>query len=74
MGADQLPALWDFVTFMKIQETSYLDIPFSWVYSVAVIFSIATILRYLWIFWGAARGTNTGLGADDDLVRKDFKE
>ncbi|QFT64418.1 TRAP transporter small permease [Roseivivax sp. THAF30] len=69
-----LPALWDFVTFMKIQETSYLDIPFSWVYSVAIIFSVATILRYLWIFWGAARGTNTGLDAEDDLVRKDFKE
>ena len=69
-----LPALWDFVTFMKIQETSYLDIPFSWVYSVALIFSVATILRYLSIFWGAARGTNTGLGSAEDLGRKDFTE
>ena len=69
-----LPALWDFVTFMKIQETSYLDIPFSWVYSVALIFSVVTILRYSWIFWGSASGRDTGLSADEDIGRKDFSE
>ncbi len=69
-----LPALWDFVTFMKIQETSYLDIPFSWVYSIALIFSVVTILRYLWICWGALTGQNTGLSSVEDLGRKDFSE
>ena len=69
-----LPALWDFVTFMKIQDTSYLDIPFSWVYSVALIFSVVTILRYLRILWGAARGTDTGQSSVDELGRKDFTE
>ncbi|MBS8228203.1 TRAP transporter small permease [Vannielia litorea] len=69
-----LPALWDFVTFMKIQETSYLDIPFSWVYSVVLIFSVVTILRYGWIFWGAASGRDTGLSTAEDLGRKDFSE
>ena len=69
-----LPALWDFVTFMKIQETSYLDIPFSWVYSVALIFSVVTILRYAWIFWKSASGRDTGLSSAEDLGRKDFSE
>lgn len=69
-----LPALWDFVTFMKIQKTSYLDIRFNWVYSVALIFSGVTILRYLLIFWGAATGRNTGLSTIEDLGRKDFSE
>lgn len=69
-----LPALWDYVTFMKIQETSYLDIPFSWVYSVALVFSVVSILRYVWIFQAAARNRDTGLATEDDLGRKDFSE
>jgi TRAP-type C4-dicarboxylate transport system permease small subunit len=69
-----LPALWDFVTFMKIQETTYLDLPFSWVYSIALIFSVVSILRYGWIFWGAARGREGGVDTADDLGRKDFSE
>ena len=65
-----LPALWDFVTFMKIQETSYLDIPFNWVYSVALIFSVVSILRYAVICWGAVRGKET----IDDFAKKDITE
>jgi len=64
-----LPALWDFVTFMKIQKTTYLDIRFNWVYSIALIFSVVSILRYLWIFWSAARnrdpGPSEGPGRED---------
>lgn len=69
-----LPALWDFVTFMKIQDTSYLDIPFSWVYSIALIFSVVSIIRYVWVFWTAATGRDTGLATEDDIGRKDFSE
>tara|TARA_R110002020_G_scaffold176756_16_gene369282 strand:+ start:643 stop:1140 length:498 start_codon:yes stop_codon:yes gene_type:complete len=69
-----LPALWDFVTFMKIQKTTYLNIRFNWVYSIALIFSVVSILRYAWIFWTAAQGRNTGLDIADDIGRKDFSE
>lgn len=65
-----LPALWDFVTFMKIQETSYLDIPFNWVYSVALTFSVVSILRYAVIFWGAIRGKETA----EQVAKKDTIE
>ncbi len=69
-----LPALWDFVTFMKIQKTSYLDIGFNWVYSVALVFSVASILRYAWIFWNAARNRDTGVATAEEIGRKDFSE
>ncbi len=69
-----LPALWDFVTFMKIQKTSYLDIRFNWVYSIALIFSVVTILRYLWIFWTSARA-KTGPEHDPrEVTAKDYSE
>ncbi|MBY6049043.1 TRAP transporter small permease [Vannielia litorea] len=54
--AVSLPALWDYVTFMKIQKTSYLDLRFNWVYSIALVFSVVTILRYLLILIDALRG------------------
>jgi C4-dicarboxylate transporter, DctQ subunit len=53
--AISLPAAWDYVTFMKIEETSYLDIPYSWVFSVFIIFIVVSILRYAGVFWGALR-------------------
>lgn len=51
-----LPALWDFVTFMRIEKTTYLDIRFNWVYAIALIFAGVSILRYGWILWGSLRG------------------
>ncbi len=69
-----LPALWDFVTFMKIQKTSYLDIRFNWVYSIALVFSVVSILRYAWIFWGALSGRDTDQSSIEDIGRKDFSE
>ncbi len=67
-----LPALWDFVTFMKIQKTSYLDIRFNWVYSIALIFSVISILRYFYILWTSA--TNHQQLTDETVVipKKDF--
>ncbi len=51
-----LPATWDFVTFMKIQDTSYLDIRFDWLFSIYVIFAVAILIRYTWILIAALRG------------------
>jgi len=69
-----LPALWDFVTFMKIQKTSYLDIRFNWVYSIALVFSVVTIVRYAWVFWTAASGRDAPEADADAVVRKDLTE
>lgn len=44
-----LPAVWDYVTFMKVQRTAYLRIRFDWLFSVYVLFAGAVILRYSWL-------------------------
>ncbi|MFQ5623641.1 MAG: TRAP transporter small permease [Paracoccaceae bacterium] len=44
--ASSLPATVDFVSFMKIEKTSLLKVPFDMVFSVYVIFSVAIIIRY----------------------------
>ena len=53
-----LPAVLDYILFMKVQETSYLDIRFDYLFSVYALFAVAMIARYLWIgydaIWGRA--------------------
>ncbi len=51
-----LPGTYKYVTFMKVEHSSYLDIRLDWLYSVYLIFVVATILRYLWLLWEALRG------------------
>jgi len=50
-----LPAVVDYVTFMKVQETSYLDIRFDYLFAIYVVFAVASIIRYLWLGWRAMR-------------------
>jgi TRAP-type C4-dicarboxylate transport system permease small subunit len=55
-----LPAVVEYVAFMKVQETSYLDIRFDFLYSIYVVFAVAAILRYLWLGWRALVGADPG--------------
>lgn len=48
-----LPAVVDYVTFMKVQSTAYLRIRFDVLFSIYVIFAVAAIVRYLWLGWRA---------------------
>ncbi|WP_262270835.1 TRAP transporter small permease [Microvirga yunnanensis] len=57
-----LPAVFDYVTFMKVEKTSYLKIRFDWLFSIYLVFVVATIIRYIWLAWQAVRGV-----APDDL-------
>ena len=50
------PAVLDYVTFMKVERTGYLKIRFDWLFSIYIVFVIATIVRYLWLAWQALRG------------------
>jgi C4-dicarboxylate transporter, DctQ subunit len=53
-----LPAIVDYVTFMKVERTAYLKVRFDLLYSIYVVFAVAAIVRYLWLayqaVWGAA--------------------
>ena len=48
-----LPAVVDYVTFMKVQSTAYLEIRFDWLFSIYLAFVVATIVRYIWLSWQA---------------------
>ena len=50
------PAVWSYVTFMKVESTAYLKIRFDWLYSIYIIFVVAVVARYLWLCWQAAFG------------------
>lgn len=52
-----LPAVFDYVTFMKVQRTAYLEIRFDWLFSIYLVFVVAVIIRYLWLSWQALRGS-----------------
>ena len=51
-----LPATFAYVSFMKVEKTSYLKIPFDWLFSIYLLFAIAVIARYLWILSLLLRG------------------
>ena len=51
-----LPAVVDYVTFMKVESTAYLKIRFDWLFSIYVVFVVAVIIRYIWLGWHALRG------------------
>jgi len=51
-----LPAAFNYVSFMKVEKTSYLKIRFDHLFSIYVIFAVAVIVRYLWILSHLLRG------------------
>jgi C4-dicarboxylate transporter DctQ subunit len=53
------PAAWSYVTFMKVERSSYLHIRLDWMYSIYLVFAAAVIVRHLWLLWRLARGKDT---------------
>jgi TRAP-type C4-dicarboxylate transport system permease small subunit len=41
-----LKGSFDYVSFMKVERSSYLKIPMNWLYSIYVVFLVAIIVRY----------------------------
>jgi TRAP-type C4-dicarboxylate transport system permease small subunit len=58
--AVSLPASVRYVTYMKVEKSSYLHIRLDWLYSIYIIFAVAIILRYAWIVWQYWRGRDPG--------------
>ena len=51
-----LPASWSYVSFMKVEKSSYLRIPLSWLYSIYVVFLVAILVRYAGLLVRLLRG------------------
>lgn len=61
-----LPASWDYVSFMKVEKTSYLKIRVDVLYAIYIVFVLAVIARHLWqlrriarAFWRGTAGHPT---------------
>jgi TRAP-type C4-dicarboxylate transport system permease small subunit len=54
--AMSFPAAWKYVTFMKVESTSYLKIRLDILYSVYLLFAAAVIVRFSWDVWRLLRG------------------
>lgn len=54
-----MPATWDYVSFMKVESSSYLKIRFDWLYSIYLVFAAAVIARHLWLIVNALRGRSS---------------
>jgi TRAP-type C4-dicarboxylate transport system permease small subunit len=55
-----LPAVVDYVRFMKVESTAYLKIRVDALYSIYVVFVVAAIVRYLYLAWRTLRGRDPG--------------
>jgi TRAP-type C4-dicarboxylate transport system permease small subunit len=55
-----LPAAWSYVTFMKVEKSSYLKIRMDWLFSIYLVFVVAILGRYVWIVWRLLRGRDEG--------------
>ena len=51
-----MPATWKYVTFMKVESSSYLKIRLDILYSVYIVFALAIIVRYLGAIVSLVRG------------------
>lgn len=51
-----LPAVTDYVLFMRVEHTAYLKIRFDYVFIIYVVFAVAVLVRYGWLTWQALRG------------------
>ena len=65
--AAALPAMADYVAFMRVERTAYMKLPFSLVYAIYLLFALAAIVRYLWLGFRAIRGG--GEEPADDAAR-----
>ncbi len=46
--ATALPAMVDYILFMKVEKTAYLKIRYDYVYSIFIVFAVVTVIRYIW--------------------------
>ena len=59
-----LPAVLDYIGFMKVERTAYLKIRFDWLYSIYGIFAVVMIVRQLWLGYQAIWGKTSPAEVD----------
>src|SRR3954452_11130638 len=62
-----LPATYKYVSFMKVERSAYLHVPINLMYSVYLVFAVASIGRYAWLVYRAIRGGVSPLNEPAEL-------
>ncbi len=57
-----------YITFMKVEKSSYTGVRFDYLFSIYILFVCATVARFGWIVWLAIRGTS---GSPDSSEAKE---
>ncbi len=65
-----LPAVADYVTFMRVEKASYIGIRLDYLFSIYLVFAIAVIARALWRARAAVKGETPEPG-DPSLLREE---
>jgi TRAP-type C4-dicarboxylate transport system permease small subunit len=65
--AVQLPAAYDYVSFMKVEKSSYLNTRFDVLFSIYIVFSVAVIGRNLWNLVQLLRGKDPAVAPPDQV-------
>ena len=58
-----LPGTWDFVSFLQIKKSASLRIPLFYIFSIYIVFMVATIAAYGWRLWQVIRKESSWEGA-----------
>lgn len=64
-----IPASWDYVTFMKVERSSYLHVRMDWMFSIYMVFAVAVILRALRQLVRLVRGAPPSAPTDPTATR-----
>lgn len=51
-----LPATYKYISFMKVEKSSYLHIRLDYLFTAFGLYVVAIVVRYLWILWHLLRG------------------
>jgi TRAP-type C4-dicarboxylate transport system permease small subunit len=65
-----LPAVVDYVTFMRVEKSAYLKFRLDFVFVIYVVFVVAILVRYLVLCWRLMRGApppQSNIGAESAL-------
>lgn len=65
--AISLPAVVDYVTFMRVERASYIGIRLDYVFSIYLVFAVAVIARALYRVWSAVKGEAPAVTDPADL-------
>lgn len=63
----QLPAAYDYVSFMKVEKSSYMNTRFDVLFSIYLIFSVAVIGRNLWNLVQLLRGIDPSVAPPEQV-------